>query len=204
LRILLLASVLGVAAAQTTPPFSHRVHIALQLACAICHPEAASSTRLEDNPLPSGDVCLRCHKTAQIALPRAARVARFNHQLHLKLGNIAPIIASAIDHKQYLAPAGTGMRAALNTADACIACHRGLISSDQAAGGLRQMADCLVCHTHIDPPDSCEFCHSKGIALKPTNHTPDFLDTHTTGKLGLDEQTCAVCHGRHFRCLGCH
>jgi hypothetical protein len=197
--------VLAIAAAQTAPLFSHRAHAALKLRCAVCHPAAASSIRLEDDLIPSRDVCLRCHKTAQIGAPRAPRVARFNHQLHLKLGNIAPVIASAIDHKQYLAPAGTEVRAALNTNDACIVCHRELFSSDQAGvGGLRQMADCLVCHTQIDPPYSCELCHAKDARLKPPNHTPDFLDTHTTGKLGLDEQTCAVCHGRHFRCLGCH
>jgi len=66
------------------------------------------------------------------------------------------------------------------------------------------MADCLVCHNDIDPPYSCEFCHAKEAALKPASHAPDFLDTHTTGKLNLDKTTCAVCHGRRFHCLGCH
>lgn len=77
---------------------------------------------------------------------------------------------------------------------ACAGCHPG--------GGAAQMADCLVCHSKIDPPDSCEFCHLKSAMLKPVNHTPDFLDTHTSGN--LDKTTCAVCHGRRFRCLGCH
>jgi hypothetical protein len=86
-----------------------------------------------------------------------------------------------------------------------VACHRGLEISDKPErSDLPQMADCLVCHSRIDPPDSCEFCHLKDAALKPANHTPDFLDSHTTGNAGLDLTACAVCHGRHFRCLGCH
>src|ERR1039457_5590603 len=59
--------------------------------------------------------------------------------------------------------------------------------------GLPQMADWLVCHNQVDPPYSCEFCHVKAAQLKPASHTPDFLDTHTSGKLDLDKTTCAVC-----------
>ncbi len=69
---------------------------------------------------------------------------------------------------------------------------------------MPQMADCLVCHNKIDNPFSCEFCHAKNANLKPANHSADFLDTHTAGKLKLDKTTCAVCHGRKFTCLGCH
>lgn len=67
-------------------------------------------------------------------------------------------------------------------------CHRGLEASDRPdRGGLPQMADCLAYHNQIDPLYSCEFCHAKGTQLKPASHTPDFLDTHTSGKLGLDK-----------------
>lgn len=200
----MLLAIAGTAAAQTAP-FSHRLHLALKLECGGCHPAALTSTRLKDNLLPKQDVCLKCHKTAVINAPPVTRLARFNHQLHLKLGNIAPVIAAAIDRKTYLSPNGEQLRASLNTANPCEACHRGLELSDKPGrGALPQMADCLVCHSQIDPPDSCEFCHLKDANLKPANHTPDFLDTHTSGKLGIDKTTCAVCHGRRFRCLGCH
>jgi hypothetical protein len=210
LRILCLGHALAAAlavvgAAQTTQPFSHRVHLGLKLECAACHAAAPASTRVNDNLLPKPEVCRQCHKAAAIGMPPATRVAQFNHQLHLRFGNIAPVIAAAIDHKTYLAPPGDTLRAGLDTGNACLACHRGIAASDRPEpGGLRQMADCLVCHTQIDPPDSCEFCHAKGAALKPASHAPDFLDTHTSGKLGLDLATCAVCHGRHFQCQGCH
>lgn len=198
------------AAAQSAPPFSHRVHLAAKLDCAACHPAAPGSTSLDDNLLPQPDVCLRCHKTAVIGAPPAPpegapHLARFNHRLHLQMGNLAPIIAAAIDKKTYLATPAPDLRARLSTRNACAACHRGLEDSDRPdRAALPQMADCLVCHNQIDPPYSCEFCHAKEARLRPASHTPDFLDTHTTGKLGLDETTCAVCHGRHFRCLGCH
>jgi hypothetical protein len=206
LRILfLLTAIAGVAVAQTAQPFSHRIHLAAKLDCAVCHGAALTSTRPDDNLLPAQGVCLKCHKTAEIGAPTVTRLARFNHQLHLKLGNLAPLIAAAIDKKTYLTPTGPELRAQLNTQNPCEACHRGLEVSDRPdRSGLPQMADCLVCHNQIDPPYSCEFCHAKEAKLKPASHTPDFLDTHTSGKSGLDKTTCAVCHGRRFRCLGCH
>jgi len=157
-----LVTLAAAAAAQT--PFSHRTHLALKLECGTCHAAALTSTRLEDNLLPAREVCLKCHKTAVIASPAATNLARFNHQLHLKMQI------------------------------ACDTCHR--------EGARAQMAGCIVCHNKIEPPDSCEFCHPKGAALKPESHTPDFLDTHTTGS--FDKAACAVCHGRRFTCMGCH
>ena len=202
-------AVLTAGAAAQAAWFSHRVHLALKLECAACHPAALNSTRADDDLLPKREVCLKCHQTAAAGAPpdraETPRLARFSHQQHLKPGNVAPVIAAAIDHKTYLTPPAAGLRAQLNTTNPCAACHRGLEVSDRPDhNALPQMADCLVCHSRIEPPDSCELCHLNSAALKPANHTPDFLDTHTTGKLGLDETTCAVCHGRHFRCLGCH
>ncbi len=193
---------MGCAAAA---PFAHGVHLSAGLDCAVCHAAALTSTRADDNLLPRAEVCLQCHKTAAPGAPMATRLARFDHQLHLKMGNVAPVIAAAIAKGTYLAAPPADWRARLSTANPCEACHRGLEDSRRPErSALPAMADCLVCHGQIDPPFSCEFCHAKDARLKPASHTPDFLDTHTSGKLGLDEGACAVCHGRHFRCLGCH
>ena len=144
----------GAAAGQAAQPFSHRIHLAAKLDCAVCHAAAIASTRLDDNLLPKPEVCLKCHKAEEIGAPMVTRLAHFNHQLHLKLGNLAPLIAAAIDKKTYLTPAGPELRAQLNEQNPCQACHRGLEVSDRPdRSGLPQMADCLVCHNQIDPPD---------------------------------------------------
>jgi len=196
------------AAAQTPRPFSHQLHLKLSanLTCVQCHSSVQSSTRAEDNNLPPVAVCLGCHKAGSVTVgkPRPTLLARFNHQKHLTLGNIAPVIRAAIVAKTYLSASGD-IRRHLESANACAACHRGMEESTALAkSDLPQMADCLVCHNQIDPPFSCEFCHTKGAALKPANHTQDFPDIHSRKDAKLDKTTCAVCHGRKFTCMGCH
>jgi hypothetical protein len=128
----------------------------------------------------------------------------FSHKTHLALGNIAPVIAAAIDKGTYLSPP-VDIRRFLNTTNPCEACHRGLGESQKVSrANMPRMADCLVCHNKVDPPDSCAFCHSQNAQLKPANHTADFLDSHTKKNAKFDKQSCAVCHGRKFTCLGCH
>jgi predicted CXXCH cytochrome family protein len=201
---LALLAALGILQAQGTRPFSHRLHLKLKLACTGCHAQAAASTRAEDNLLPQKQVCLGCHKEVTIPAPPATAVAHFSHARHLRLGNIAPFLARAIDARIYLSPPGD-LRAHLNGANPCVACHRGLEESDaMTSAALPHMADCMVCHTPIDPPDSCEVCHARGMKLKPANHTADFLDSHNRKSTVLDKASCAVCHGRKFTCLGCH
>lgn len=199
------AAVLPVGAARAAPPFSHRVHLATKLECVTCHAAALQSTKVEDDLLPQKQVCLECHEDAAIPPPLAVRITKFSHQLHLRMGNVAPILAAAIDHQNYLQPVGD-IRRHLNGKNACEACHRGLEESDRVTpAALPQMADCLVCHTQIEPPFSCEDCHAQNAQLKPPSHdTPHFLDAHSSGRLALDKSTCALCHGRVFQCMGCH
>ncbi|MCL6508796.1 MAG: cytochrome c3 family protein [Bryobacteraceae bacterium] len=187
-------------------PFSHRTHLKLQPDCLACHPSAAASTRLEDNNLPERKSCTPCHRDeVRIKMPRAVELSRFNHAVHVQLAAaVATALIRAVDQRAYLATPGE-LRAQLAGAGVCTACHRGLADSDQVtAEAFPRMADCLVCHSRIEPPFSCEFCHGAERDLRPTTHTPDFLDSHASGKMKLDKESCAVCHGRRFRCLGCH
>jgi hypothetical protein len=202
--MLAMAAGSGMLQGQGMKPFSHRLHLKLKLECTQCHAAAAQSTRVDDDLLPRKEVCLPCHKEVTIPPPPKTPLARFSHATHLKLGNIGPVLARAIDSKTYLSAPGD-LRAHLNGANACTACHRGLEQSDRVTvAALPRMADCLVCHNQIDPPESCEFCHAKSMDLKPANHTPDFLDSHSRKSAGVDKASCAVCHGRKFTCLGCH
>jgi len=187
-------------------PFSHQAHLRLQLTCVSCHPAAAGSARAEDNLLPPARACHGCHAEAAVKKPRRTLVHRFSHRQHVALGSVAPLLRAAVASGRYLSPPGAlleQLEAAGN--NACAACHRGLERSTQvSAENFPRMADCLVCHDKIDPPFSCETCHDRSTPLKPASHTPLYLDEHSRRDAGLDKASCAVCHGRHFTCLGCH
>jgi bacterioferritin-associated ferredoxin len=134
-------------------------------------------------------------------------VAHFNHSLHLKMGDVSGIIAAAIDHQRYLQPPGEIRRhLSGNHGNACGACHRGMAESVQVTpANLPQMADCLVCHTKIEAPYSCETCHEKGAELRPASHlAPGFADFHSSRQRLPDKSSCGLCHGRGFTCMGCH
>ena len=162
-RIAILAGAL--CAYASAAPFSHRVHLKLKPDCTSCHTTVAHSTRVEDNNLPSPTVCKPCHESVSIPPPPQTRLAHFSHEKHLQLGNVAPIIAKAIDAGQYLSPPGD-LRAQLNGTNACLACHRGIDTSDAVSRvNMPQMADCLVCHNKIELPFSCEQCHGPGAKL---------------------------------------
>ena len=186
------------------------MHLKLIAKCADCHTAAASSKSVADDLRPSAQACVRCHqnedKTAGRVDLRARKIAKFDHSLHAKLGNIASVLVAAIDQRKYLSDS-TGLRAQLVAAKQnCEGCHRGLRVSDAQpkAEHLPHMSDCLVCHNRIDPPDTCVQCHTPEQAKRPANHTPDFHSSHSGRNLGLDIGTCAACHGRSFSCQGCH
>jgi Cytochrome c7 and related cytochrome c len=198
----------GAACLAQAAPFSHKLHLSMKLECATCHPGATTSAQASDDLLPPKSVCAGCHDGSfgpqrPPALP--VPVVHFSHAVHLKMGNLAPLIARAIDKGTYLQPSGD-VRPRLNTTNACQACHRGLEESDQVtAANMPKMADCLVCHVKIVVPWSCEDCHAKGAALKPDSHKREsFFDTHSQGAFRSQRATCAVCHGREFTCMGCH
>jgi hypothetical protein len=221
--VLLIASLVSLSpllSLQTQSPeaktrFSHRRHLALKgLGCEDCHYSALSSRLAADDNLPQAEICAACHdglhamkhdegEKAYIfkSLPRTLK---FNHQQHLALGNVATALAAAIESGTYLSPARPG-RDQLETENACQACHRGLLESDASGPANHpQMADCLVCHPTIDPPFSCELCHTAEAKIKPTSHTPHFIDLHSNRNAKLDKPSCKVCHGVGFRCMGCH
>lgn len=194
--------------------FSHRVHFEeANATCIDCHESARESKAATDRLIPSAEKCAVCHEggaatpidTAGLEeFKTAPRSYRFSHEFHLQLGNVAPLIAAAIDNGSYLGKSGDA-REHLDTSDFCQACHRGVKETDIAtAAHLPRMSDCLVCHSEVDNPFSCEKCHLEGIDLRPADHTREFIDLHPTGKLNFDKQTCLPCHGRNFGCMGCH
>ena len=199
------AFVLTGRAMAADPPFSHKLHLKVIPNCARCHTAVGTSAQVTDNLRPAAAVCVKCHpQGVTIPEPEHTAVATFSHAQHMKLGNVSKVIAGAIDRKTYLSPPGD-IRRHLDTQNPCGACHRGLEESDAVShAALPNMADCLVCHSKIDPPDSCSKCHAKSMELKPASHVEGFFSEHSSGKLNLDKTSCAVCHGKRFTCLGCH
>jgi Cytochrome c7 and related cytochrome c len=195
--------------------FSHRRHLALAaISCDNCHYSATVSRQVSDNNLPKAETCLSCHDGIHATKSENAETAyvfrhgpktlHFDHQQHLALGNVAPVLMASIDSGMYLGNAAY-VRTFLETENACEACHRGLRESD-ATGPAHYpaMADCLACHTRIDPPFSCELCHTKDAKLRPASHTPNYIDLHSSKNAKLDKLSCKICHGTGFRCMGCH
>lgn len=198
---------LACTAAAAEAPFSHKLHTALIPECTGCHAAVPASTRVEDNLLPKPEVCAQCHASGITPrqTPTPVAINRFSHAQHLRLGNVAKIIANAIDRSTYLTPPPADLRRHLDTQNPCGACHRNLEQNEVVTRAvLPHMSDCLVCHNQIDPPDSCATCHAKTMRLTPASHVEGFFSSHSSGKLNLDKTTCAGCHGRRFTCLGCH
>ncbi len=194
--------------------FPHQTHLEQGLTCQICHSKAPDSRDAADHLLPDRELCAACHNgqtapmidTSPLAERQpAARSFRFDHSFHLGLGEVAPLIAAAIDGGNYFGKPGDARRF-LDNAGSCTACHRGLEESVAVASvaHMPQMGDCIVCHTKIDNPFSCPDCHIEGADLLPEDHTREFIDQHSTGKVGLDKLSCLPCHGRNFGCMGCH
>lgn len=200
--------------------FSHKKHLARAgTTCLACHGSASKSLESSDRNLPREESCLACHDGERAGKDCALchsepesvrpwvvrnRTYRFNHRLHVGLGNIAPVLESALATGRYLGDPGE-MGRFLKSDNGCLACHRGVLETDFATEGhLPRMADCLVCHTRIDPPFSCEYCHTPEAVLKPASHTLSFADAHSNRKAVPDKSTCKVCHGVKFTCMGCH
>ena len=192
----------------SAPDFSHPIHLDLGLSCARCHAGAETSREAGEQNFPQPAVCLSCHSDgkstpldpALLHWTAPERSYRFDHAFHVRLGNLAPLLAAAIDGGTYFG--SPEIRTLLDRADGCTACHRGLDAGE--ATPLPVMSDCLVCHSEIDNPFSCSYCHLEGANLRPADHTPEFADLHGTGKIALDKASCLPCHGTNFECRGCH
>lgn len=211
-KITVLIVLLGAAAtlaAAAKRPFSHKYHLTQVPSCETCHTTATTSAKAEDNNLPDKSACVTCHDEVEIGEPHVTGVQKFNHAKHVPMGSIAPAIAAAVKNGTYTGshpPTPAELDAAK---DACSGCHRGILQSENVPqdkvvkAHFPHMADCLVCHNKINPPESCEKCHVATVPnFRPVSHTADFSDKHSDKT--MDKTECASCHGRKFTCKGCH
>ena len=76
-----------------------------------CHAGAETSRQAGDQIFPQPAVCLSCHSggkatnldPARLNWSAPERIYRFDHGFHVRLGNLAPFLASAIDGGSYSA-----------------------------------------------------------------------------------------------------
>jgi hypothetical protein len=174
LQALAAALLAGALAGTAAEPFSHAVHLGSKVKLA----------------------CVTCHVEA----PRSTKVADqlrpgagLCAKCHPDSRTFAPraraeLLVAKFSHAQHV------------KLQRCEQCHGGVVRD--AAKPFPPMADCLICHNRIDPPYSCETCHEDVKALTPASHDAKWVDTHTDPKIA--KQDCASCHGRNFRCQGCH
>jgi hypothetical protein len=191
-------------ATQPRRPFSHKYHLEQVPSCQSCHTDAEKSTKAEDNLLPFHDACARCHDETHIREPRKLQVQKFNHAVHVAMGNVAPLIQAAIKAGTYLDKPERHPKG-LDTKNECAACHHGIETSEaitDTKAHFPNMADCLTCHNQINPPESCKQCHADDFKFRPDSHTAAFVDAHATTK--HDKMECWTCHGKKFTCKGCH
>jgi hypothetical protein len=212
-KVIILSLALGfasaTAAAPPKRPFSHKFHMTQVPQCESCHTAATTSTKADDILIPHESTCATCHDEVHISPARPTGVQGFNHAKHVEMGSVAPLIAAAIKNKTYLG-AHPATPAELDAGkDACTGCHHGIAESENVPAEkatkahFPAMADCLVCHNKISPPDSCAKCHvAPNGSFKPTTHDTAFSDNHATKAVAKME--CANCHGRKFTCKGCH
>jgi hypothetical protein len=71
------------------------------------------------------------------------------------------------------------------------------------------MPTCYQCHglTHarrgLVATEKCADCHPKDFALRPVDHTTDFVKTSHKLAANTSPEQCAMCHAPDF-CTGCH
>ncbi len=180
---------------QSGLKFSHKTHVkANEIDCETCHATAATSTRGNDNLMPSMETCSACHDVESedgCAL------------CHTDVNN--PGTATRVENYSVIFSHQAHLQSGLE----CVSCHRAVSEKEQVEPYvLPPMADCMNCHEKKDVSNTCNSCHTPSESLKPLNHGLDFLHTH--GDLARlpqrEAQTdlnCNLCHQVSY-CESCH
>jgi len=214
------ASLLGCAAValfggrDTTPRFSHRVHVDEQgLDCVMCHMTEDGATR----PLPPDlGQCALCHDSLDDDKPPHRRAAAFFVTDPEAGPDAAPLLRSVLprystevrfDHTAH----------SLALGDNCTQCHVGI----EQSAGLRArdaltMTSCVECHESSGRQDTCAVCHNEvDVNWRPLHHGavaaslgPRSAWTRLHGSASRDPDPptasdCALCHSQSS-CNDCH
>jgi hypothetical protein len=196
--------------------FSHAKHARLGIACAACHPDAATSRSAVDNLLPTEAQCRACHPIDRdqpervVAGAPPARCAA----CHAGYAPGKPV------ERVYLATPPLKFDHAAHAKTSCAHCHGDLSKVDLATRAhLPTMTSCLACHREGTQERRCADCHLAQLGglietdhvhgtLVPKHtglgdaHGPDFAKDHRQEAMQPDA-TCGACHDRS-ECVACH
>ena len=196
--------------------FSHAKHARLGIACAACHPDAATSRSAVDNLLPTETQCRACHPIDRADPERVVAGAPPARCAACHLG-YAP--GKPIERVRLETPPLKFDHAA-HAKTPCSGCHGDLSKVDLATRAhLPTMQSCLACHREGTQERRCADCHVAKLGglietefahgtLVPKHtgmgdaHGPGFAKDHRQEAMQPDA-TCGACHDRS-ECVTCH
>jgi len=147
------------AAAQSAPeqpiPFSHKTHVAFQLACTYCHTNPDPGNQMT---FPAAERCMGCH--ARVAKDRpaiqlVAKAVQTGEPIHWKQIYSVPSFVYWSHRTHSDAKVG------------CTACHGDVAQMDVTAKvtNVTAMAGCVGCHRQKEAATGCETCHESQSSL---------------------------------------
>ncbi|MEZ4401872.1 MAG: cytochrome c3 family protein [Kofleriaceae bacterium] len=198
--------------------FSHAQHVGgLGLACAACHPTAATSRSVVDLLTPTEAACRSCHAIARPPAVTPAPTATATGACAACHPGFAPTAAVA---RVVIPPASLKFSHAAHASAGCLTCHAGAATAALAtAAHLPTMAQCLACHDDRTAARACTTCHLATAGGRVRTALPDGALAPTGGVTGADHggdfgrdhgaiarsapAACAACH-QERECSDCH
>ena len=175
--------------------------------CNVCHAGALKSTQATDNLLPNPAVCAAAIKTQNRSrLPRVYTCRNSTTPCTRSSVTSAPTIAKAVDSGAYLGKPADVHRPDLNTYKClCRLPSRAWIAPTKSATRISRTWRIVSSAT------TKSTLRSVAKSVTSSSRRSSLPPTRTTGSIATRRrrcpricQSCAVCHGRRFTCLGCH
>lgn len=161
-----------------TVKFSHQLHLAQKVDCAVCHAGVEQADLATTRHLPKMKVCLECHdgvrasaecKSCHAALP-GGRL-----QLSFISGLLRPMRGNPL-----------GMD------------HGARFDLDHGARAAAARETCMACHAE----HQCQACHD-ALQRPLSIHPGDYLTLHPVDAR-LNATDCSSCHRAQSFCVACH
>ncbi len=131
-------------------PFSHKIHVARNLQCRVCHTNPDPGAQMT---FPAVSTCMTCHNNIATDRPAIQKLAEFAKSGQpipwVRVYQVTPGVTWT--HRKHLA---AGMQ--------CTMCHGNVGQLDAMAQttSVTSMASCITCHQSHNAPVVCQECHA--------------------------------------------